>query len=266
MTTVDSQSSYADYRMTGICWHDKTRWDCAHSLDGHVGIRWGRCRTGRRWFWTAAEVLAAATEREMDDAALHGTAGTEEEAVSAARDAAARIAAGRPAVAWMIHGDASRLLRKLNAERQAARPPSGGTAAGAVEYVYGTHHRVPDDWTMPEVREVIAYRVTRKTAARIYYIRDEMHGQAGYVDRGALERERRAQRRSARWYEDDSTVYATREAAEAALGLDRAPAARTPDLRQLRLDMAAAHPDRGGTAEAFLAARKRYERARGEAS
>lgn len=255
----------ATAQVTGICWHDRPRWDCRHSFDDHAYIRWGRCRTGRRWFWTAAEVLGAATAEEIDDAALHGIADTEVESVTAAREAVARIAAGRPAIAEMRHGDASRLLRKLNAEQRAARPASGETAAGAVEYVYGTRHHYPDDWTLPEVREVIAYRVTRRTAARVYYVRDELHGQAGYVDRAALEREGCAWRRSARWHEADSTVYATREAAEHALGLDRPTARDAPDLKQLRLDMANAHPDRGGTLEEFTASRRRYERARASA-
>jgi hypothetical protein len=242
-----------------ICWHDQPRWDCDHFSDDRrdAYIRWGRCRSGRRWFWTAAESLA-------DDTALHGDASTEDEAIIAAREAVARIAAGRPAVAEMRHGDASRLLRELNAARRASRPPSGSTDAGAVEYVFGTNLYYPDDWTVSEVREAVPYRVTRKTARRVYYLRDELHGQAGYVDREALERDGFAVRRSARWHEHDSTVYATREAAEHALGLDK-PAAATPDLRQLRLDMANAHPDRGGDPEQFAAARKRYERAKAAA-
>jgi len=35
-----------------------------------------------------------------------------------------------------------------------------------------------------------------------------------------------------------------------------------PDMAQLKADMAAAHPDRGGTDREFIAARRRYERAR----
>ncbi|MBH0245845.1 hypothetical protein I3W98_28000, partial [Streptomyces cavourensis] len=37
---------------------------------------------------------------------------------------------------------------------------------------------------------------------------------------------------------------------------------KPPSLAELKAAMAAAHPDRGGTDEAFIAARVRYERAR----
>jgi hypothetical protein len=60
--------------------------------------------------------------------------------------------------------------------------------------------------------------------------------------------------------------FATREAAEAALDRgerDRAEQAarETPPVKDLRRAMADAHPDRGGTAEQFIQARRRYETA-----
>jgi hypothetical protein len=57
-------------------------------------------------------------------------------------------------------------------------------------------------------------------------------------------------------------LYATRNAAEAVLARSYpGGVTKTPDIRGLRKAMAAVHPDRGGTAEAFIAARERYERA-----
>ena len=58
--------------------------------------------------------------------------------------------------------------------------------------------------------------------------------------------------------------YATREAAQAELdaGYEKHEPA---DLRELRMAMADAHPDRGGTAEEFMAARQRYKRAEARA-
>ena len=38
-------------------------------------------------------------------------------------------------------------------------------------------------------------------------------------------------------------------------------AAAQPELKRLRMEMAGAHPDRGGTREEFIAARKSYEHA-----
>ena len=174
-----------------ICWHDRPRWGCGHFSGGRddAFIRWGRCRTGRRWFWTAAEILQAPTEQDIDDTVLHGSADTEGEALSAACEAVAQIAAGRPAVAELRHGDASRLLQTLNARRRAARPDSGETSAAAVEYVYGTRYYVPDDALLPEVREVVRYRVTRKTPRRVYYARSQSGretGGTGYVSRKLL--------------------------------------------------------------------------------
>jgi hypothetical protein len=61
--------------------------------------------------------------------------------------------------------------------------------------------------------------------------------------------------------------FATREAAEADLyrgERERAePAAReVPSIKELRRAMADAHPDRGGTAEQFMEAGRRYQTAR----
>ena len=68
------------------------------------------------------------------------------------------------------------------------------------------------------------------------------------------------------WYHRGGTVYATREAAEKYLfAQDRERERKLeeagPELRRLRMAMAHAHPDRGGTNEEFMAARERYEQA-----
>ena len=62
------------------------------------------------------------------------------------------------------------------------------------------------------------------------------------------------------------TVYAIREAAEEYLYAwereqERKRKEAGPELRRLRMAMADAHPDRGGTNEEFMAARERYEQA-----
>lgn len=206
---------------TGICWHDRPRWDCRHSFDREreAYIIWGRCRTGRRWFWTAAEVTGQRSGPE-----LHGTEDTEDAALAAARAAVGELAAGRPALAEMRHGDASRKLRELNAARRAGRAPSGETGTGTVEYLYGTRHYVSDDWARPDTRQVVPYRITKRTAKRVYYVsRDHGGGDVrlGFADRAALERDGQASNRGRHWSDADRTLYATREAAEEALGLGR---------------------------------------------
>lgn len=132
----------------------------------------------------------------------------------------------------------------------------------AVEYLYGTRVEWPDDG--PEIRETVPFHVTRKTAKRVYYVRRKLgrtgRVDIGFVDREALERDGEVTRRSGHWWERDFRLFGTLDAAEAYLGIGlHAP--KAPDVAQLKQEMAAAHPDRGGTAEEFIAARDRYERA-----
>jgi len=70
---------------------------------------------------------------------------------------------------------------------------------------------------------------------------------------------------------NDGTVYATRDAAEDCMyhrerERERKRAEAEPELRRLHMAMADAHPDRGGTNEGFIAARKAYEQALRRAS
>lgn len=134
---------------------------------------------------------------------------------------------------------------------------------GTVEYLYGTRVEWPEDG--PEVREAVPFRITRKTAKRVYYVRRQYRGgreTIGFVDREVLERDGEVIRRSGRWWEDDLRLFAELDAAEAHIGVGQ-HALRVPDLAQLKQEMADAHPDRGGSAEEFIAARKRYEVAAG---
>lgn len=80
-----------------------------------------------------------------------------------------------------------------------------------------------------------------------------------------------ADRPGYRWYGRGGTFFATREVAEEDLyrwerEQERKRREAGPELRRLRTEMAAAHPDRGGTNEGFMAARKRYEQALRQAS
>jgi hypothetical protein len=128
-----------------------------------------------------------------------------------------------------------------------------------VEFLYGIEagHEELNDWVPTRV---VRFRVTKKTAKRVYYLpegRPERSQTQRFVDRAILERDGKVTRRSAGWWETDLTVYLDPPAIEQA---------RRPDLTELKAAMAAAHPDRGGTDEAFIAARQRYERAQMAAS
>jgi hypothetical protein len=77
--------------------------------------------------------------------------------------------------------------------------------------------------------------------------------------------------RTRNYHDHDYHLFATREAAEDCLfrwerERECRRKERGPELRRLRLAMADAHPDRGGTDEEFIAARERYERALRQAS
>lgn len=245
----------------------------------------GRCRSGRRWFWIAASLADGGTEHKCDDPVCvyggpheYGWEDTEElalkakdEAITGLADAvtAARFRGGKGSA-----GMAAAALKRINAAKRRAGPAAATADAGVIEYLYGTVNYWPDDGYGTEVRKVVPFRVTRKTAKRIYYIRRQ-HAPGdvvtGYIDRQVLERDGEVRNRGTDWFAPDGTLYGTREAAEEYLfGADRERERqrqeRGPDLKRLRQEMAGAHPDRGGTDEQFMAARERYKQALREAS
>ena len=72
--------------------------------------------------------------------------------------------------------------------------------------------------------------------------------------------------RTNHFHDGDYHLFVTREGAEEYLyrwerEQERKRKEHDPELRRLRMAMADAHPDRGGTDEGFIAARKAYERA-----
>lgn len=133
--------------------------------------------------------------------------------------------------------------------------PHGGDVL-AVEYLYAieAEHYEGDDSRFHVPARVITFRITRKTPKRIYYLRHEQRGQVGYVDRQQIEAEGELFRKSAGWWERDARLYLRPPVLKV-----YAPA---PDLGELKAAMRAAHPDMGGSQQAFLEAHERYERAR----
>ncbi|MCQ1575351.1 hypothetical protein [Streptomyces parvus] len=124
----------------------------------------------------------------------------------------------------------------------------------AAEYVYGIDSSVSDDDRFYRDPHVVRFRIIKRTPKRIYYIPENWGRPVQrFVDRVALERDGQVRRRSAGWWEPDATVY---------LNPPELQQHAKPDLAGLRAEMAAAHPDRGGTDAAFIVARQRYEQAR----
>lgn len=223
------------------------------TIDDPPLILWGRCRSGRRWFWTA---------REFDGDDAHGWADSPAEASRQANAAAVQLAAGRYANVRVLHGVAAEKLKKLNAAKRQAKTPKPKRPqtkvtppAEPIGYLYAVE---PGRYELDDVTwipaKVVSFPITRKTAKRIYYLRPRgpFAWQPGYVDRQELERHGSA--RGAHWLQ----LFATPPE------IPKPVAA--PDLKELKAAMAAAHPDRGGTIEAFIAARERYLKARRRAA
>ena len=126
----------------------------------------------------------------------------------------------------------------------------------ATEYLYGIDSSVADDDRFYQAPRIVQFRITKKTAKRIYYVASEgwePRPRIGFVDRQRIEADGEIYLRNRHWSAPDFHLYLSAPTIEQ-------PA--KPDLATLRAEMAAAHPDRGGTDEQFIAARARYERAR----
>jgi hypothetical protein len=310
-------------------------------------LHYGRCKSGRQWFW-CTETFDYGADELRD---LHGYAASEEAAITAARAACTELAAGQPAGAAFRAGVASRALKRVNAAKRRARPPSGDRDARPVEYLYVPWTRYDYDYGTRSAG-IDEIPIVKKTPKRVYYEAggswdkyEQVHTLA-WIDREELETDTRCKEECPRtipvpqllcaphgsdfahcvhfgqrererecWmppgcadacpvdthgakcgrhgytfahcphghnagrcprgspagqagkHRDSSyhgsDFYTTCEAAQAELdGYEKHEPA---DLRELRMAMADAHPDRGGTAEAFMAARQRYKRAEARA-
>jgi hypothetical protein len=121
--------------------------------------------------------------------------------------------------------------------------------------------------------------IVRKTAKLIYYTSNSWDRREAVVSPGCISRQQfeaagvipipghRHRPGPAGWF-----FFASREAAEAALyrgereraerAAPHAPPTKEPrPIKELRRAMADAHPDRGGSAEQFIEARRRYQTA-----
>ena len=131
------------------------------------------------------------------------------------------------------------------------------------------HHGYPAG-TRRWVQEV---PIVKKTARLIYYTSDSWDRREAVVSPGCISREQLETNgvipvpgHCHRHGPAGRLFFASREAAEAALYREKGERAERvrPDarpIRELRRAMADAHPDRGGSAEQFIEARRRYETA-----
>jgi hypothetical protein len=167
-----------------VCWHDGKS-DHYHSEPSAMLFRYGRCRSGKRWFWAAECYDWRASDETVT---LHGWAGTEDGALQDARSAIESAATGRPASAYTRHGAATSVLKSVNAAKRRAKQPSGETGTRVAEYLYEPWSYWDDfGETHKGISEIT---VVKKTAKRIYYNRTSRRDREdGVVTLGYISRE-----------------------------------------------------------------------------
>lgn len=237
-------------------------------------IVWGRCPGAGRWFWTA-HIVGGANR--------YGWAPNRNEAARKANAAAVLLAAGQYATIRISDDAAKMKLAAVTAAKQAKakaehkeRATTGDDTANLWAIAFGYYDHIAHQWIHSKV---VRLPVTKRTPKRIYFLRSSEPGEyeTGYVDRELIETTGWAYyHRFDKIYAEppklpndkpfipppfnpgsyaDSDPYMDRlQEAIVRLRQDRA----LPDLKVLKQAMADAHPDRGGTSEAFIAARERY--------
>jgi hypothetical protein len=120
------------------------------------------------------------------------------------------------------------------------------------EYLYGSwSHEDAGGYIVTTVEHFL---IVKKTPKRIFY--DAGHERRRSVDRQTLEQTGSAYNRSVGAWAPDYQLFV-----EASAAAPPPPETAAEKVTRLRAVMAAAHPDRGGTADAFRAAYARYQKA-----
>jgi hypothetical protein len=119
----------------------------------------------------------------------------------------------------------------------------------AAEYLYELWDANWDDGPLGN-HQILSHPITKKTAKRIYFT--YLNGRTGFVDRQRIEA--------------DGEIYHGYTRRRLHLTRPEIPSRpKPPSLPELRKAMTDAHPDRGGSDEAFIDARQQYEAAKGRA-
>jgi hypothetical protein len=269
---------FARVAVDNIYWKQHDRWDVPWRDGDDCHFTYGRCKSGGRWFWRVGARLPQSYFEE------HGYANSEAEAMVAGTEIIKRFAAGRRAIVGVSHGTASYSLKQLNKEKRMARltaQPSAAKDSNVVEYLYtyegcnGDMSECCDCNKMSAVDawnyHIVKFIIVKKTKKRIFYNRRRMHlierdyerrysniqDGIGFVDRQKIEQD--GEIWSRKGWQADSHLYLQPPPLP---DWRREGKSEPVDLRKLKAEMTAAHPDKGGSNAAFIAARKRYEEAR----
>lgn len=227
-------------------------------------IVWGRCRDAQRWFWSA---------RVIGGPGEHGWAKDRNTAARRANAAAVKLAAGRYASIRVDDETAEIKLAAVKAakaskakteNRQHAADGDGAANLYAIEAGYYDHGS--RQWIHSKV---VRLPITRKTPKRIYFLRSSEPGEfeQGYIDRQHFEAHGWVwSSRYSKIHAQPPKVPDDKPFIPPPFNPYRAAAAPSVDeVKRLKAEMRAAHPDVGGTDEAFIAAREKYVKARDRA-
>lgn len=225
-------------------------------------IVWGRCRSQGRWFWVA-QIIGGDGQ--------HGWAANRNDAARKANRAAVQLAGGQYAA---IRIDDTIAEQKVAAATQAKRTKAKAenkqrTTTGDTSELklfaiaFGYYDHGARRWVHSKIVQLPVVKVTAK---RIYFLRssepDEF--ETGYLDRQTFET------RGWVYSSRHNKIYATPpKVPDDKPFIPRPPRPEYPrttvtvaELKQLKAEMRAAHPDLGGSDAEFIRARERYVRAR----
>ncbi len=224
------------------------RWDIPNR-DGDCNFYYGRCRSGHSWFWRVYGWAWGHEKTGEDYHSDYGWSDTEEQAFLEGTAAIKHFAVGRRTIVQTRHGYASDKLKELNKAKRVKRwtdAPANGSNTHAIEYLY--------------YRYGSQYRITKKTAQRIYYIKDDhTPDEIGFAPRRRVADDWPGLTWRDLYELEDKLGY--RNAPRFFLKPCPYPDRDQPpkiDIHALKAAMAAAHPDRGGSNAEFIAARKAY--------
>lgn len=228
-------------------------------------IVWGRCRDASRWFWTTH--LVGGEDR-------YGWAVNRNEAAAKANRAAVLLASGQYASIRIDDTVAEAKFAAVTAEKQARAKAESKQRAAAGDgplnlyAVQGAYFDFGSNRVVPP--QVVRLPVVKTTPKRIFFL---LSTEPGEFERGSIDRQA---------FEAQGWVYSSRfrkiyaTPPELPKGRPFIPPPFPPEytyprvtvtvtdeeLKRLKAIMRAAHPDLGGTNEAFIKARADYERAR----
>lgn len=250
------------------CWCETVPYHwCGGDHDEHAKFTWGRCKSGKRWFWSVCAWPETRDGLDKKWPTWHGWTDTEETAKQVACDKVKEIAGDRRVSLHTQHHFASSTLREVSQdkrrERWKANPPkASGVSNHGTLWAYNSRSEYEERWRWEEHRII---KVTKKYV----WVESWRHREDDSlirIDRETLERDGSAYGGPRGW----SREHYYTEAGKKALELEEAqghanwlkarfhPLPEMPEmftkadvLKAFREGSLAHHPDHGGDPAMF---------------